>query len=349
MKKKTACIVISCFAVMLIACQNLPDITSGIKDVQKKFFGKKGRTYQKIDPDTLPPISRLALVAFELEKEGRLTSLPFAKLDPNSKKMFNKTDYTKFDTRSIGITNFQQNKDGTYSQNMLTESVDSIGRIDVSENHIRFSLRNPDEKETAEIAALIGKGLKGFRSKNRKAKAELKKAVAEYQRAKGLTPDGVAGRKTVTAIARQIPILNIQEMTSTVLYPQKPVAELYVVPFETVDKNVKKFNRGYESLETVKKHAITPDAFRTLEQPNQRFVLFVYFFDRVNPEQPVRLALDQNKMRWSDEYITPIRYAGRGVWPVMIETMCIDKSFGSERLYANLFMKYTCIGSFRIN
>jgi len=84
-------------------------------------------------------------------------------------------------------------------------------------------------------------------------------------------------------------------------------------------------------------------------EPQKRFALFVYFFDRVNPELPVRIALAPNEMRWSDEYTTPIRYARRGVWPVMIETMCIDKSFSSERLYANLFMKFKCIGSFRIN
>jgi len=191
--------------------------------------------------------------------------------------------------------------------------------------------------------------LKGLNRKNKKAREEIKKVIAEYQRASGLSADGIPGRKTAESLAREIPILDISEISSTVLYPQKPMAELYVIPYETVEKNVSKFNKGFDSLDAVKKHALTAEQFGALAEPQQRFVLFVYFFDRVDPELPVRIALAPNEMRWSDKHITPIRYASRGVWPVMIETMCIDKSFGSARLYANLFMKFNCIGSFRIN
>jgi len=349
MKKKivSTILVVIC-GVIIGACQSLPDITGNIMDMKDKLLGPE-RTYQSVDPKSLPPVSRLAIAAFEMEKQGLLDSFPFARIDPKNRKIHNKTDYTKFTGRNIAIVDFQQDQTGSYIQTMISESVDASGRIDISENRLVFSVRQPSEEEVVEMTKTILDNLKGLKPKNKKARVEIKKIIAEYQRASGLTADGIPGRKTAESLAREIPILDISEISSTVLYPQKPMAELYVIPYETIEKNVSQFNKGFDSLDAVKKHALTPEKFGALAEPQQRFVLFVYFFDRVNPELPVRIALVPNEMRWSDEHTTPIRYASRGVWPVMIETMCIDKSFGSERLYANLFMKYTCIGSFRIN
>jgi hypothetical protein len=349
MKKKivSTLLVVIC-GFIIGACQSLPDITGNIMGMKDKLLGPK-RTYQSVDPESLPPVSKLAIAAFEMEKQGLLDSFPFAKIDPENRKMNNKTDYTKFTGRNIAIVDFQQNQDGSYIQTMISESVDSSGRIDISENRLVFSVRNPSEEEVAEMTKTILDSLKGLKPKNKKARVEIKKAIAEYQRASGLPADGIPGRKTADSLAREIPILDISEISSTVLYPQKPMAELYVIPYETVDKNVSKFNKGFDSIGAVKKYALTGEKFGALAKPQQRFVLFVYFFDRVNPELPVRIALAPNEQRWSNKYITPIRYASRDVWPVMIETMCIDESFGSQRIYANLFMKFNCIGSFRIN
>lgn len=322
------------------ACQSMPSVTG-------KLFGPK-RTYQSVDPESLPPVSKLAIAAFEMEKQGILDSFPFAKIDPSSRKINNKTYYTKFTGRNIAIVDFQQNKDGSYAQTMISESVDPFDRIDVSENRLVFSIRTPSEKEVAEMKNTILDSLKGLKPKNKKAQEEIKQVIAEYQSARGLTADGVPGRKTAESLARDMPILDISEISSTVLYPQSPMAELYVIPYETVDKDVSVFNKGFDSLDAVRKHALTPDQFGALAKPQQRFVLFLYFFDRVNPKLPVRISLAPNERRWSNEFITPIRYASRDVWPVMIETLCIDESFGSERIYANIYMKYKCIKSFRI-
>ena len=145
MKKKTACIVMSCFAVMLIACQSLPDITGNIMGMKDKLLGPK-RTYQSVDPESLPPVSKLAIAAFEMEKQGLLDSFPFARIDPKNRKIYNKTDYTKFTGRNIAIVNFQQYAAGSYIQTMISESVDSSGRIDISENRLVFSVRTPGKK-----------------------------------------------------------------------------------------------------------------------------------------------------------------------------------------------------------
>ncbi len=347
-KKLISTLLVLICGFIIGACQSLPDITGNIMGMKDKLLGPK-RTYQSVDPESLPPVSKLAIAAFEMEKQGLLDSFPFAKIDPKNRKINNKTDYTKFTGRNIAIVDFQQNQDGSYIQTMISESVDSSGRIDVSENRLVFSVRSPTEDEVAEMTNTILDSLTGLKPKNKKAREEIQQIIAEYQRASGLTADGVPGRKTAESLAREIPILDISEISSTVLYPQKPMAELYVIPYETVDKNVSMFNKGFDSLDAVRKHALTPDKFGALAKPQQRFVLFVYFFDRVNPELPIRIALAPNEQRWSNKFITPIKYASRDIWPVMIETMCIDESFGSERVYANLFMKFNCIGSYRIN
>jgi len=347
-KEVVSTILVMICGIIIGACQNLPDITDNIMGVKDKLLGPN-RTYRSVDPESLPPVSILAIAAFEMEKQGRLNSFPFARITQNNKDLHNKTDYTKFTERNVAVVDFQHNQNGSYTQIMISESVDSVGRIDVSENSLTFSVRNPNEAEFAKMTQVIQDSLNGLKSTNKKARKELKRIIAEYQRTSGLTADGIPGRKTAESLARKIPILEISEISSTVLYPQKPMAALYVIPYETVDKNVSLFNKGFDSLGAVREHAIAPDKFRVLAKPQQRFVLFAYFFDRVNPELPVRIALAPNEMRWSNEYITPIRYAGRDVWPVMIETMCIDQSFGSGRVFANIFMKYNCIGSFRIN
>jgi hypothetical protein len=325
---------------MLGACQTMPGAVG-------ELLGPT-RTYQSVDPESLPPISKLAIAAFEMEKQGLLESFPFAKIDPNSRKTNNKTDYAKFVGRNLAIMDFQQNEDGSCVQTMISESVDRYNRIDVSENRLVFSVRAPNEEEVAEMTNSILDSFRDLNTKSKKVREEVKQVFAEYQRASGLAIDGILGRETAESLAREMPILDISEISSTVLYPQKPTAELYVIPYETVDKNVSLFNKGFESLDAVKKHAITGDEFAALATPQQRFVLFLYFFDRVNPELPVRISIAPAERRWSNTFITPIRYVRRGVWPVMIETLCIDERFGSERIYANIYMKYKCIGSFRI-
>lgn len=325
---------------VLGACQTMPGAGGNL-------LGPK-RTYQGVDPESLPLISKLAIAAFEMEKQGLLDSFPFVKIEPNSRKINNKTDYAKFVGRNLAIMDFQQNEDGSYVQTMISESVDPYNRIDVSENRLAYSVRTPNEEEVAEMINSILDSFRGLKPKSKKVRQEVRQVFAEYQRASGLAVHGYLGRETAESLARGMPILDISEISSTVLYPQKPTAELYVIPYETVDRNVSLFNKGFESLDAVRKHAITCDQFGALAKPQQRFVLFLYFFDRVNPEIPIRISIAPYERRWSNKFITPIRYARRGVWPVMIETMCIDESFSSERIYANIYMKYKCIGSFRI-
>jgi len=347
-KKLISAILVVICGFIIGSCQSLTGVTDNIMGMKDKLLGPK-RTYQSINPESLPPVSKLAVAAFEMEKQGLLDAFPFARIDSKNKKINNKTDYTQFTGRNLAIVEFQQNQDGSFAQTMICESVDSFGRIDVSENRLVFSVRTPTEDEVAEMTDTILETLKGLKPKNEKAGEEIRKVIAEYQQASGLTADGVPGSKTAESLAREMPILDISEISSTVLYPQKPMTELHVIPYETVDKTVSMFNKGFDSLDAVRHHALPPEKFGALAKPQQRFVIFVYFFDRVNPELPVRITLAPNEQRWSSEFITPIRYAGRDVWPVMIETMCIDESFGSERVFANVFMKYNCIGSFRIH
>jgi len=334
--------------VIITGCQTLPDLTRDVMKNVKGTFTGPTRTYQSVDPDTLPPVSKLAISAFEMQKQEILDSFPFARVDQNGVNLFNTTDYSTFTTRNIAIVDFQQSETGNFAQTMVCESVDRHGRIDVSENRIVFSVRDQNEDELATTREAILDSFRGLKGQSKEARAEIKTVVAEYQRAKGLTADGIPGKGTADALARDIPILHVSEISSTILYPQKPSAELYVLPFEMVDGNVSLFNEAFNSLDTIRQQALTPEALKELVTSSQKVVLFVYFLDRVNPEMPVRLSLSPSEWQWSETHITPLRYAARDTWPVMIETITIDKSLGEQNIYANLFLKFKCIGSFKI-
>lgn len=334
--------------VMITACQTPSGVTGDVMGTMKKRLAGLTGTYQTVDLDSLPPVSRLAIAAFEMEKQGILDTCPFVRVDQGGKRLFNETDYSKFTTRHIAIVDFEQKGDGIYSQTMICESVDPFGRIDVSENRLVYTPREPSEKESAEMKQCILDSLKNLRSKSTQAREELKKAVVAYQRAAGLTADGIPGKNTAESLARDIPILLVSEISSTVLYPQEPAAELYVLPYETVNSNISLFNKGFTSIDVIRKYALTPERLKKQLKTSRRFVLFVYFLDRVNPELPVRISLSPKERTWSTTHLTPQRYAALDVWPVMIETIDIDESIGTQSMYANLYMKLTCIGSFRI-
>lgn len=349
MRRIVASVVFAVFCGTIISgCQTLPDLTRDVMKNVKGAFTGPTVTYESVDPDTLPPVSKLAISAFEMQKQGLLDSFPFASVDQTGVKLFNKTDYSTFTTRNIAIVDFQQNETGSFAQTMICESVDRHGRTDVSENRIVFSVRDPSEEELANMREAILASFRGLKGQSKEVRAEIKNVVAEYQRAKGLTADGIPGKNTVDALARDIPILHVSEISSTILYPQKPTAELYVLPFETVDRNVSLFNEAFSSLDTIRERALTPEALKELVTSSQKVVLFVYFLDRVNPELPVRLSLSPSEWQWSETHITPLRYAVRDTWPVMIETVTIDESLADKSIYANLFLKFKCIGSFKI-
>ena len=333
--------------VLLATCQTMPDFKGGVTALKDRFGGAKHQAYHKIDPADLSPVNKLAISAFEMEKLNILESFPYAKIGSEGRKLGNTTDYTEFTLRNVMIIGFSEQPDGMYAQHMLSESVDRLGRMDLSDERIVYRLREPNEQEVSALAQSMLEASAALDKMDETSRSHFKKALVEYQNLNGLSPDGILGRQTAESLSAKAPFLEVKEMTSQMVYPEIPRNALYVVPYEVVEQNPGMFNRGFQSLDAVKRHAMTPEQFNKLDRTKQRFVVFVYFLDRVDPTLPVRLGLAGTQRQWS-ERMSPKLYAAPGEWPVIIHTFCIDESLESSRLYANLFIKYKCIGSHQI-
>jgi hypothetical protein len=131
-----------------------------------------------------------------------------------------------------------------------------------------------------------------------------------------------------------------------------------VLPFETVTQDPNAFNFGFESLAAVEKHAIPLDKFMEIAKPKQKFVLFVFFFDRVDPRNALQIGFSDTAKRRT-EPLGQKRYAESGEWPVFVEVFSIDENLTSDSsLYVNLFKvngsksrffkKTECIGCCRL-
>jgi len=328
------------------ACQSIPSINT----IKGMIGGEARPTYQEITPDTLPEVSQKAVDAFEMGKRGTLESSPYVCTRRQAIKLGNTTDYWKFMRCNTIIKEFTSDPDGIYVQNMLSESVDQFGRIDVSHERIVYALRKPTESEAAAIGKSMLYASKSTQYMDSASRIRFKQSVKEFQRAHNLSADGVMGMTTAKTAAREASVLDIQEMTSSIVLPETPRTLLYAVPHEVVSQNPAAFNKGFESLDAVKTHALTPEAFQGIDRPGQKFTVFLYFLDRIDPEKDVRIGLASSEYRWSD-VITPIAYPP-GEWPILIESFQIDETMGGSPLYVNVFQKakfaYTCIGSHRL-
>lgn len=328
------------------ACQGIPSINK----IKGMIGGEERPTYQAIAPGTLPEVSQKAVDAFEMGKRGTLESSPYVCTRPQAIKLENTTDYWKFMRSNTIIKELIREPDGTYVQNMLSESMDRFGRIDVSHERIVFALREPTEGETAAIAESMGITFAGMKYMDSASRAHFKTSLVNFQRASGLSADGVMGRNTVQAMAREASVLEVKEMTSRIVVPEKPRVFLFAVPYEVVKQNPATFSKGWESLDAVKKHALTPEQFQKIDQPGQQVTVFVYFLDRVDPTKALRMCLSSSAYRWS-EVITPIAYTPTE-WSVLVESFRIDEKLGDSQLFANLFVKgkytYTCVGCYRL-
>lgn len=343
MKRISLYILVMASLMISNACQNIPAI-KGI------VGGEKTPAYHEIDPNTLPEVSRNAIDAVDMARLGILESSPYVTALPGTIKLDNTTDYFKFGRCNTIIKEFISEPDGTYVQNMLSESVDHFGRIDVSHERIVFSKREPTESEIADIVESILLMFADIQYMDAESQAQFKATLVEFQRTHGLAADGAMGMNTAQVMARESSVLDVKEMTSRIVLPEKPRNVVYAVPCEVVRENPAAFSKGFESMEAVKKHAITQEKFQKIDQSGQQFTVFVYFLDRVDPGKDVRLALASSEHRWS-EVITPIMYALEE-WPVLVESFRIDEKLGDARLYANVFQKarfaYTCIGSHQL-
>ena len=341
MKKLLTWMIMVLFIGIFVGCQTGPASRQPQPEAQPEL------EFQEIDPLQMTPESFLALLVLDLAKEDILESIPNVTVDPQGQDLTNETDYDVFKQKSITILDVHEGSDDTYSQTMVVESLDGHGRIDLSRNHVVFRLRDASEPEKEASTQRFMTHAKNARAADEASRKDFEAAVIEYQQSRGLTPDGILGPDTAASLTEDMWVLEVQELTSHVLYPEKPRHAFYVIDCETVEKDPEKFYGGFESIEHVMEHTLTPEAFKELAQAGKQFVLFVYFFDRVDPNRAIQLGLSSIAKR-KTKLMSPTYYADPEKWPVLVETISIDRRLGSGRLYANLFLDKKYLSSFKL-
>lgn len=333
------------------ACQS----TSPVKG---RVPGDEAAAFQRVDPARLRPESKLAIALFDLAKTGHLESVPFVKVSPEGVNLKNKTDYSQFEQRNVVVLDFTIAPDGACSQSMVVESLDRFGRADLSDDRIVYNVTYPDEREALEYEELIIKYSEAIKGMDEELQSELEKAVVAYQKASGLKADGIIGKATAASLSRRTPIAHVRELSSEVFYPPEPRHRFYILPFETVAKDLNSFNRGFESLAAVEKNAIPLDTFKEVAKPQKKFVLFIFFFDRVDPTNTIQIGFSDTAKRRS-EPLGQKRYAVPGEWPVLVEPFSIDRElplgsalyvnlFQTDELKSSSFKRAHCIGTWRL-
>jgi len=340
--KRKSIIIILC-VLGFVACQNID-----FKKVNPLNLVKEKPDIKAVELEKLDTTMTQAMVAVFMSQMGELKSLPYVKVD--SKAIVNidkQIDSSVFAPGFIMIKDYVENADGTITLDLLTGFFDRIGRRDMTINHIAYRTEKPDKKEAVAIEKWILRNEGGMFKKNK----EHKKMLADFQREKGLKPDGIFGKRSARKLAKDFSMIHIQKLESITFYPGTPNHFVSIVPFKTVAQNPRKFSRGFDSLPDVGKHGITADQFKELAKPGERFVLFVYFTDRPNPVAPIKVGFSKSGQRWSKK-MSPKYFAVPGTWPVIAETFCIDESLDTSDLYVNIFIKgkytYKCIGSHQI-
>jgi len=300
----------------------------------------------------LAPFSSLAIQLDRLARQGGVPVTPFINATPSAIEIDNWDKDPEWSNQNVIVMEANRNPDGVFTQRMLLEATDRMGRIDLRDDRIVYQIRSANPEEAATIAGIFRRYLnqKNINRLSPSGKGNFKKFLKEYQRECGLTADGIFGPKTAGCMGRESTVIDVHSLTSKIVYPSTPRHAAYVVPTTIVDKNPTQFYNGFESLETVKQHAVDPRTFASLAVEGTNFVALVYFFDRVDPHKPLCLRIGAHQKK-SSGTAGQQWHAAPGKWPVVVETFTIDKA-SKGSLYLNVFMKdgrtRRCISSHRL-
>jgi len=223
------CIVLSLMTVLMFGCQALTGVTKPAQEEEPPFV--------PIDPQSLDEHARLALTAIDVAVLGQLDAFPYVRLGPDSRIQINNgTDYAQFQKDNWLILEDKMESDGLRILSVLDRAVDTAGRIDLSYNHIVYTPVVPNSEENAAIAGYIAKGYQSAKvSKNDTERAAFKKSAVEFQKSRGLTPDGIVGKKTIAAMTEDMRILDVERLTTDIFYPEQPRHEIYILPWDIAD------------------------------------------------------------------------------------------------------------------
>lgn len=342
MCKTRFCAVLLMIAILMVGCQT---ITNFVKPVSEKTTS----SFTPIDPQTLDSSARLALTTIDLARLGMLESFPYVRKGPDSRfHLNNRTDYNQFRPENLLILENKTEDDGLRTLAILGRSVDATGRFDLSYDHILYTPVIPNTAEKKAIAKSLSEGRRLTKaSKNKKTKANFKASAAEYQKASGLTPDGIVGKKTIATMVNDVRILDVEKLSTEIVYPPQPLNEIYILPQETVDADPDQFTNGFESLPAVQAKAIALEDFKNIVRKQKNFVFFTYFYDRVDPGSAIQIGFSKYEKGRSQSK-SPELYNTPENWPVVVWPIDIQRIDSFGNLYVNVYIDGKAVQGYRL-
>jgi len=335
------CIVLSLMTVLMFGCQALTGVTKPAQEEEPPFV--------PIDPQSLDEHARLALTAIDVAVLGQLDAFPYVRLGPDSRIQINNgTDYAQFQKDDWLILEDRKESDGLRTLSVLDRAVDTTGKIDLSYNTIVYTPVVPNTEEKTAVSDYIAKGYQSVRvSKNDTERAALKKSAVAFQKSRGLAPDGIVGKKTIAAMTKDMRILDVETLTTDIFYPENPRHEIYIMLRDIADADPDRFSNSFENLSAVRENAIALEAFKNEVRKQKKFVVYLFFYDRVDPGSSIQIGFSKyekgrSRSKSAKLYNTP------GNWPVIVWPFNIKRIDSFGNLYVNVYIDDKAVAGYRL-
>ena len=299
-------------------------------------------------PDQLGAEMQMVVTAVSLAQQGDLKGFPFIAVLPGANvSVAENLDPKDASLLSVWITDQQRFADGSAIAGMILQWMDQLGRRMFTAAQIAYRTRPLNPRDIKAIKETL-KGLGYYPGQiDQNWDQSLSEAIASFQRAKGISPTGGLDALTLKALDRiSPPIIEITDLSVIPLYPRSPTHLLYIVPESVVKKHPERFKGGFKSLKEVIKHAI-PAKDLTIQGGNQKYVVFVFFLDRVNPTYPIRVNFSGYAGEWSD-FFSDKFFADPKGWPVVVQTLTVREVMVSSSLWMNVWVNRKCIASYKL-
>lgn len=299
--------------------------------------------------ETCRPSIAQCFLAVQKATTGGLESLPFVSIDANAQIAVDKTPHdTRLKTKSLKIEKYYINSKAVKHLCFVSEACDLYGRIDKRIVKIVYRTQTPTAAQTAKIE-------KWLLEENAYSVVQVDDTTGNHliriQKENGLKLERIASPSTARKLAQQFSMIYVKSLQNSILYPETPHHILFILPYDVFEREERTLPKGFESLSKVRKLGISKEEFKGRVKKKLQYILFIYFFDRVDPSSGVSVHFAATAKQRDNFFETEKYYAEPGTWPVIAKTFSIDDV--SDTLYCNIFLtknpfNSVCVGSHRL-
>ena len=326
---------------------------------QEMDLGQIGDMFQTEKPvnivpvefESLQPSITQAFMAAETAKRGELELLPFVTVDNLSKITVDELpDAATFGLQSFLITSYSKAAIGSESLGFFSVSEDIYGRKDMRVGKIDYKAQAPNGGQIQALKAWL---LKQNESTVAKTDDDTRSDLINFQKEYGLDPDGQFGSKSAETLAQNMSMIYVETLENFIFYPKIPNHMVFILPYDVFKKDEIELSQGFQSLLAVGKLGLTSDKFKNVAKRGEKYILLVYFFDRINPTFAINVGFSTAKKQWDSSSSSLQKYfAKAGSWPVIVEEFTITDKL-SDQLFVNIFLKedrfkFKCVGSHKL-